>query len=269
MTDRPVVAHLVAVWSSVDGLLAGLDDKDWDRPTDCPGWSVRDQVSHLIGTESRLLGRPSPPPVDQASHVHNPLGLANEAWVHERRGRPGSAVLAEFREVTAARTHALRAMTDEQFAAETDGPVGRMPYGSFMEIRVMDCWVHEQDIRRAVGRVGHLEGPAAAAAVGRFTASLGFVVAKKAGAPDGTTVVARLGGTLPRTVAIEVVGGKGRPLDPPPLEPSVTLAMSAETYACLSSGRWSPHDAVSDGRVQIEGDQALANRILGAMAIIP
>jgi uncharacterized protein (TIGR03083 family) len=271
MADRPVIAHLNAVWSSIDDVVGGLDDKEWDQPTDCPGWTVRDQVSHVIGTESWLLGLPAPAPVDPvaAHHVHNPLGLANEAWVADRRDRSGAEVLAEFRRVTADRLVALRAMTDEQMAAETDGPIGRTPYQAFMEVRVMDCWVHEQDIRRAVGRPGHLDGPAAEAALGRFTGSLGYVVGKRSEAPDGSTVVARLEGPMAREVAVQMVDGKARPLDPAPSEPAVTLSMTAETYACISCGRWSPADVVADGRVRISGDRALAERILAAMPIIP
>jgi hypothetical protein len=45
--------------------------------------------------------------------------------------------------------------------------------------------------------------------------------------------------------------------------------MTAETYACLSSGRWSAHDVLADGRVKVEGDADLAGRVLTGMAIIP
>jgi len=271
MADRQFIAHLNAVWSSIDEAVTGLGDKEWDRLTDCPGWTVRDQVSHVIGTESWLLGLPEPAPVDPAAapHVHNPLGLANEAWVAERRDRSGAEVLAEFRRVTADRLVALRAMTDEQLAADTDGPLGRTPYQAFMEVRVMDCWVHEQDIRRAVGRPGHLSGPAAEAALGRFTASLGYVVGKRSEAPDGSTVVVRLEGPMAQDVAVQMVDGKARGVDPTPSEPTVTVSMTAETYACVTCGRWSPTDVVADGRVRISGDRTLAERILAAMAIIP
>ena len=101
----------------------------------------------------------------------------------ERRGRPPAELLAEFREVTATRLADLRAMTDEEMAAEIDGPIGRMPYGAFMEVRAMDCWVHEQDIRRATGRPGDLDSTVAKASVDRFTSGLGYVVGKRSGAP--------------------------------------------------------------------------------------
>ena len=34
-----------------------------------------------------------------------------------------------------------------------------------MRIRVFDCWLHEQDIRDAVGRPGGEDGPAASVAL--------------------------------------------------------------------------------------------------------
>ena len=30
-------------------LLRSLDDGDWPRPTDCPAWTVRDMLGHLVG----------------------------------------------------------------------------------------------------------------------------------------------------------------------------------------------------------------------------
>jgi uncharacterized protein (TIGR03083 family) len=273
MADRAVIAHLDAVWSSTAELLSGLDDEEWDQPTDCPGWTVRDQVSHVIGTESFLLGRPEPAAVDpdSAAHAHNPLGLLNEAWVAQRRGRPGSEVLAEFRSVTAERQDALRAMTDQEMAAETDSPLGRTPYEEFMAVRVMDCWVHEQDIRRAVGRPGHLDGPAAEAALDRLTGGLAYVVGKRSHAPDGSTVVVRLEGTMVRHLAVQMVDGRARPVAPPAAEgeADVSLSMTAETYVCLSCGRWSPTDVAADGRVRISGDRVLAERVMAAMSIMP
>ena len=56
-----------------------------------------------------------------------------------------------------------------------------------MEIRVFDCWYHDQDIREALGRPGFLEGPVADLSLGRIPPkALGYVVGKKAGAPPGS-----------------------------------------------------------------------------------
>jgi uncharacterized protein (TIGR03083 family) len=267
MDDREPAELLDAVWTSIDELLSGLSAEDWDRSTDCPGWTVKDQVSHIIGTESVLLGRPAPPPVE-GPPARNPMGQFNEGWVAERRGSKPAEVLAEFREVTAIRRQALAAMTDEEWAGLTDSPLGQVPYREFMLVRVMDNWVHEQDIRRAVNRPGHLEGPVPETALGRFTGSLGFVVGKRAGAPEATSVVVHLAGETERTLAVMVTDGRAKP-SPAPEHPTITLTMSPETYSCLAAGRWTAEEALSDGRVQVEGDKQLAGRILAGMAIIP
>jgi uncharacterized protein (TIGR03083 family) len=269
-SDRVVVANLATVWGSIDGLLTGLDDKDWELPTDCPGWTVKDQVSHLIGTESMLLGRPSPPGVaaETAPHVKNPMGLRNEAWVAARRPLPPAGVLAEFREVSAARLVALRSMTDQDMAALIEGPLGQMPYEEFMRLRVMDNWVHEQDIRRAVGQPGHLDGPVADASVARFTSALPFVVGKRAAAPDTTTVVLCLTGPVEQIVAASVSGGRGQPVAAP-VDWTVRLSMTAETYARLSCGRQTAADALAADEVTVEGDRALGERVLTGLAITP
>jgi uncharacterized protein (TIGR03083 family) len=265
--EHPTVASLAATWASLDELVAGLDDAAWELPTDCPGWTVKDQVSHLVGIESLLSGEPAPDPVD-APHVRNPLGAANEGWIAARRSWPPERVLDEFRQVTARRLAALRAMSDDEWAAPTPSPAGEVPYGEFMQIRVMDSWIHEQDVRRAVGRPGHLDGPAAAAALDRFTRSLGYVVGKRAGAPEGVSVVVRLVGPLEDVVAVAVTDGRARPV-PPPEQPDVVLTMSAETYCCLSCGRWGVDEVLADGRVQVDGDAGLGRRVASGMSIIP
>jgi len=243
-----------------------LDAGEWDLPTDCPGWTVRDQFSHLIGTESILLGRSSPPPAPTAlPYVKNPIGELNEAWVEERRGWPSTQVLAEFEEVTAARLAALRAMSDEQLAVVGPSPIGQVPYATFMDVRVMDCWVHEQDIRRAVGRPGGLAGPAAEAALRRLTSSLGFVVGKRVSPPEGTSVVVELSGPVTRTVAVTVTGGRAVAGDPP-ASPSVTIATDGETYACLANGRWTGAQAVERGRLSFVGDAALGRLVVDNLA---
>ena len=85
------VAALAAEWQAITELCAALSDPEWAAPTDCPGWSVQDNVSHIIGTERMLLGDPAPEvDVGDVPHVHNEIGRMNELWIAERaaRGHP-------------------------------------------------------------------------------------------------------------------------------------------------------------------------------------
>ncbi len=54
--------------------------------------------------------------------------------------------------------------------------------------RPVDVWMHEQDIRRAIGRPGGYSSPAAAHVMGVFGQALPMVVGKRVAPPVGTTV---------------------------------------------------------------------------------
>ncbi len=256
-------------WSTLAEVGDSLSDDDWDRGTDLPGWTVRDNLSHIIGTELQLLGEsPAPLPGDPPAHVKNPIGEMNEAWIQERRGRSGAAVLAEFKDVTARRLAALDGFTDAQWDQEMPGPTGIVPYSEFINIRVMDSWVHEQDIRRAVGRPGNISGPVADHSLARYEPAMGFVVGKKAGAAEGQSVVFDLTGVQGRTIAVQVVDGRAQVSGDPPSEPTVKLTMDAETWWCLSLGRWDGESVLAQGKVAIDGDQDLGSAVVTNLAFM-
>jgi hypothetical protein len=127
----------------------------------------------------------------------------------------------------------------------------------------MDCWIHEQDIRRPLGRPGLFEGRVASHTFNRLVGGMAYVVGKKVAPPDGTTVVFDVSGRAARPAAVEMVGGRGTLLEEIPEDPSCTLAMDLETFCCLACGRWLPDQASS--RVTIKGDKALAARVLDEM----
>jgi len=81
MSNQQVVDLMEHVWSSIDSLCSRITEAQWKTPTDCPGWSVQDQVSHLVGAESGILGNPRPDhtPGD-TSYVKNDIGQSNEWW---------------------------------------------------------------------------------------------------------------------------------------------------------------------------------------------
>ena len=259
----PSIDHLALTWRSLDDLLATLSEEEWKLPTGCPGWSVQDNVAHLIDYEARALGRPGPDhvPTDVA-HVKNPLGEGNEVGVDFRRDRSGEEVLAELREVTAARLAQLQSLTADDLAREIETPAGPGTLADMLTLRVMDTWSHEQDIRRALDRPGHVDGPAALESVTYFARYLPLVVAKRAGAPDGTTVVVEIGDLHRAVVAVD--GGRGRPLDDAPADPTVRLTMPVTTFAALVGGR---SDAPDD--VVVDGDRELGAAVIAVLGFLP
>jgi uncharacterized protein (TIGR03083 family) len=267
--QEQTVAVLAEEWEAIASLGVQLRPEEWSLPSECPAWTVRDLVAHMIGTERSLLGEPAPPrPAVVAPHVRNEVGASNEAWVDARRTVAGADLVAEFAEVTARRLADLRAWPAERFDEVGPSPVGMVPYREFMAVRVMDCWVHEQDIRFATGRPGHAEGPAATIAMARIASAMPFVVGRRAGAPEGASVRFEVRDPGARRIDVVVRDGRAVVADDLGGEPTATLAMDGEAFWRLGCGRISGADARAGGLAEVGGDDALAERVLGSMAFM-
>ncbi len=243
LDKREVLDGLFGSWDDIDELLAGLSDDQWNASTDLPGWRVHDVVSHIIGTESFLMGVPTPEPdcdVSALLHVHNELAAMNECWVRHLYNETPAAMLEKFRSVTAERRKTLLAMDEDAWNETTTTPVGPDTYGRFMRVRIFDCWMHEQDIRHAVGVWAtdeKLAGPPAEHALAEIEAALGRIVSKLAGAPDGSRVAFELTGPLQRTLRVAVQDGRGRLVDGFDDGPTTTIQLDAVLFARLTGGR--------------------------------
>lgn len=259
-SDREtIVAALDAQFDSLLALGRDLTDEQWDTPSEVPGWSVKDNFSHVIGTELMLLGRPDTDPgIDKPEYVKNDIGAFNEVPIAVRRSKSGPEVLAEFALVAGERKAALKAMTDEEFDAESFTPAGQDTYGRFMQIRVFDCWIHEQDCREALGMPGNTSGPAAEVMLDEMTTAMGFVVGKKAGATEGQSVRLQLTGDTKRIVDVRVDGRAAvvHDLD----EPTTTITIPTTLWVRYAAGRRAGDPSHPD--VAIEGDRALGESVI-------
>lgn len=268
---EPVIDDLVEVWSSVVAACDGVEGEGWDRTTDCPGWTVKDQLSHLIGIERMLLGDPAPPvPVELPAHVKNDFGALNEGWVASRRAVPGPRVLAEFREVTDRRVRDLEAMPAARFDEMGWSPVGEAPYRVMLETRVLDAWAHEQDIRRALERPGGRHGRGEAVVLDRCEATMPFVVGKRVAPPEGTSVRFAVEGPLGRVITVVVEAGRAVAVADLPADtrPDVTLTTDQDTFWRLAYGRMTSVQAQADHRVRLDGDPIVGQKVLDGMAFM-
>lgn len=264
--DAALVDRLEEVWSSTARLGDSLSEADWKAPTECPGWRVQDCLVHVIGIESVLLGRPQPAveELPDGPHIKNDIGRSNEVWVEAYRDRSGPDVLEEFRAVTAERLAALRA-PDMDFGAETWTPVGPGTVRDLLPFRVFDSWVHEQDMRRAVGKPGGWDGDAARVSLDRVSGVMPMIVGKKVKPADGTTVVFEVVGPAGRDLVIGMDGGRAQPLDRAPAAPTVRIRLSGEAFLRLSAGRGDADEILGSGTVELIGDAALGFTIARAM----
>jgi len=210
-----VLDGLFAVWDETDTVLAALADDQWQAQTPLPGWTVHDVTAHLIGTESMLQGAATPDAdidISTLKHVRNDVGVMNERWVRKLRGVSPADLLEKFRATTAQRREALSGMADADWNQITATPAGPDTYGRFMRVRDFDCWMHLHDIRDALAEPAANPGPASRLALDEVAASMGFVVGKLGGAPDGSRVAIELTGPLQRTINVDV-SGRARVVD--------------------------------------------------------
>jgi len=267
MTDRAnteLVDMLEQVWGSMAALGASLDETEWKAPSDCPGWTVQDNLVHITALERFILGDPLPSEEvpDELPHVKNDIGRSNERWIESRRAWTGADALAEFVATTEARVAQLRALDDDGFAADSWTPMGPGTVAGLLGFRIFDSWVHEQDMRGGLERPGDLDSAAARFSIGMMLDVLPYVVGKKVGAPDGSTVVLTLSGPVATTAAVAVTDGRARPLEPVPDIPTVTVSLASDTYGRLACGRLDPDEAVVTGVVAIEGDIDLGGALV-------
>lgn len=256
-----LIDMLDETWTSISAFCAGLTEAQWKTPTQLPGWSVQDNISHILAYENQIegVGNPDHTAAD-TSNTKNALGEANEHQVDAYRALSGAQVLAAFNDITARRLASLRAGDDAYFAAETWTPIGQGTAIDMLHLRVMDSWTHEQDIRRSLGMPGHRSGPSAEHTVERMVRTVPMVVVKRAGAPDGSTTVIRVTGAVQRTIAVTNSEGKGSVSTDEPSSAVCTISMDSDVFLQLAMGRGDAAELA--GQCAVEGDTDLGSRIL-------
>ena len=268
--DAQLVRLMKETWNSIAVLMASLQGEDWLLPTDCPGWTIKDCFAHLIGIEQRLLGNPVPKLTlssEDLIHTKNELGMENQVDVVLKRLTSPGELIEEYGLLISERLDMLDQC--DSLARKRKAPDGRIVDGrELISIRILDCWVHEQDIRRAIGKPGNLSGPSAIHVFGRFNRTLPFILGKKVKIKDGRTVKFVIHGDYAETISIGSHAGRARKLQNLD-NPSVGLRMNCETYLLLCCGRISPQRAVGSDKVEVTGDTDLGLSVLKHMSFIP
>ena len=263
---RGIVGLLRNEFQELAELGAQLDDSQWDTPTCLPGWSVRDVFSHVIGAEAMLLGEPAPDvDISKLTHMRNPIAEANEVWVEANRGLTGGQMVARLDDVTTRRLAELEAMDQAAFDAPSWTPAGKdETYGRFMRIRHFDCYLHEQDVRLALGMPARETVEDVASSLDEVATGLGYIVGRKAGMPDGSRVRIDLTGPGARTFLVQV-DGRAAVVESLDGEPTVGIELPSMHFLRLTGGR---HDAgvVAEDGVRFLGDRELGGQLVDNLA---
>ena len=243
-------------------LLSELAPGEWELPTDCPAWTVRDVVAHLAALEHEMATGERPGAIE--GDAREVVSSYTQAGVEVRRDRTPAELTSELDAASRQRAEQLR---DTDLSDPTGAP-DRTPGGiawdwqTLLRNRVVDLWVHEQDIRRATDRPGGMDTPGADITTAVFTAALPYVIGKRVAPDPGTTIGVHVG---ERATAYSVdADGRCHETDTT-AAPTTGVRMSREAFTVLAAGRRDPQTQ----QVDIDGDRELAERLLRSLALTP
>jgi uncharacterized protein (TIGR03083 family) len=267
MTPRDVRPVLRRERADLLELLSGLDDVQWRAPTQAPGWTAKDVALHLLDDDLGWLSRGRDGddtgllPVDDHETFVRSLAAKNQRWVDGAQGLSREVVIG------------LLAWAGEQVDAYYDGmdlaarghvswAGGDVPVWFDIEQDLTERWVHQQQIRRAVGVDAGYAARYLPLVLGTFVWA--FPAQYRADAPQGTAVGLDLGAgpgwTLTRTSDAWVLD------EGLPAEPAAVLRADAETSWRLLTGALGAADATPS--LQVHGDRHLTGPLLRVRGII-
>jgi uncharacterized protein (TIGR03083 family) len=152
--------------TEADGFFALAGDAEWEAPTACAEWQVRDAVGHMIDvTEGYFVGFDH---ARQSTEAPGAVGLpvmADRLNDHARSFRSLSRAdtLERATEDYSRMLDIAEGLTDEEWTSliVTHPYMGPVPAGFYPEFQLIDYTVHGWDIREGIGAKRSLAGDAA------------------------------------------------------------------------------------------------------------
>jgi uncharacterized protein (TIGR03083 family) len=211
----------------------------------CPDWDLRGVISHVISVESVLDG--------WAPSAENPPPFGKLATFQAEAATLAPAKLADrIGEITASRLDHLRSLDPAVVDEPSITPAGLRTYGAFLQIRIFDMWVHARDIAIPLGEQLDNTGPGAEIALAEVAGSIGYIVGKKIGLPDGMSIVFHVNEGVERDLGV-LVDGRARVVDALD-SPDVEVTADLQTFMMLAAGRVDPQAQIDSGKIRWTGD---------------
>lgn len=230
---------------------------DWEQPTACPLWNVRQVVAHVTGAAA-AYARWSEFKRQYSPFVQRPyrqagfslLDALNQIQVDDRSVATPAALIAELCEVGPRAIATRKRLPAIVRAMRLPLPLlGVVPLGYATDlIYTRDMWMHRLDLCRATGK----DMIQTAQHDGRVVALVIRDLARRL-LPKlrGDSIVYELAGVAGGTWQI------GRRLPP-----VATLAMEVVDFNLLASGRLAAQEVRSRGLVSVSGDETRAKEAL-------
>ncbi|MDQ6698405.1 MAG: maleylpyruvate isomerase family mycothiol-dependent enzyme [Actinomycetota bacterium] len=221
--------------------MASLDDAQWASATRCEGWSVRDVIAHLVGTDqfwvvsatAAIAGTPT-----RYLAAFDPV-VTPAQMVSGTRDVAPAEILATYLDGIEALGDVLTGLDDAQWSLPAEAPPGHVPLHALARHALWDAWIHERDIVLPLGG-DPIEEPDEVRASLQYAAALGPALLATTGTSRPGTLV--LDGTDPEAHVV--------------VEAGETVVVSDAT----PSGGTAPSDAVRLAGRSVELVEALSLR---------
>ncbi len=257
-------------------LLGSLSASDWEAPTVCAGWSVKDVAAHLLGDDIGRLswGRDDyvNPAFAAGLDIATLPGLVaaidrqNAVWVAGTR-RISPRLLIELLEMTGELTEAYFASLDMTALGMPVDWAGPEPAPVWFDVarEYTERWVHQQHIRDAVGKPGLKERRWFAPVLDAFVRGLPRVL-RDAPVGDGAALRLTIAGDAGGEWIALRQNGDWMLGTAPGMTVDATVELDEDRAWRLFTKGISKEEARRTAR--IEGDEALAERALDTVSIL-
>jgi len=159
-------------------LLKGLSAKDWQKPTVCPGWSVKDVALHLLGGEignlsRRRDGHDVKSSLNTWEELVRYINDWNQNWV-SAANRMSTRMLLDLLEHTGSQMCDYFQGLDPFASGGPISWVGPKPAPVWLDLarEYTERWHHQQHIRDAVGKPGLKQPKYFSPVIGSFVRAL-------------------------------------------------------------------------------------------------
>jgi uncharacterized protein (TIGR03083 family) len=262
MNKPEIVRSVKAERRASLNLLRDLDPDRFDAPTALPGWRIREVVAHLITTDKSSVTGGIIPTILLARNTDR-LEEWNERQVPKWANRPVPDLLigldrwgrrfARLADSTPVGMYRVRIRT----------PWGRAPGGIAFWVRAYDEWIHRHDIRRALDLP---EEQVDLASIAEFLLNaIGYGTIHSLPQRPAAVAISFDGVPLPewgydlagRTFGSDLAKGA-----------DARIVASAPAFIMAAAGRDRFEDLKTNGLLKVDGDETLADELLGSLRVV-
>ena len=268
----PVRGLIELVRSESDRLkdyLRALREDSWSRPSACDRWEVGDVVAHLAGgaefynsmVSRGLQGNSSPPdgfPLAGSFDTTRAADTIGRLAISSRQ-ELGNRLLSTFESKTDGLNQLFAGLGSQELEVPCYYPFGTLPTRAFINLRIFELAIHGWDIRSGLERTAPLSAeslPVLMEIAPDYFSRWGF--RPDAALPEPIRYRFQLTG-VGATDSDIVVEGDVAHAEPAGVEsPNVTFRCDTESFVLLVFGRLAVDAAISQGRLEIDGDREAA-----------